>query len=248
MKKILYIFSFIATLALLAVSCAKDGMSDTSGSGIGGSLARFTIAANHLYLADASDLHVYDLSNPENPVKKESIYVDWAVETIFPYGNQLFIGSRNGMYIYSIANPAKPVKLGQALHLRACDPVVAKDTFAYVTLQGGSACGSATDGLYIYNVSKVTEPKQLSLLEMSTPLGLGLKDSVLFICRRTNGLSVVNVKDPVKPQIMYTRTDAPEYRDVIRIENTLICYVNTGLLLYDVSNLNNIVKIGDMLY
>jgi hypothetical protein len=243
---------FIGTglfLLSLIVACTKDGgnAADSPGTGTGGSLARFTIAANHLYLADYSTIEVYDLADPADPVKKTSVNVGFGVETIYPYLDKLFIGSRDGMFIYSIADPANPVKLGEAHHVRSCDPVIANNTIAYVTLQGGSPCGPAEDGLYIYDIINITAPVQKSLFPISTPLGLGLKDSVVFVCRGGSGLSLVNVKNPSSPKLMYTVNDG-NFKDVIPYDNLLICYVSTGLQVYDISNLEKIVKIGTVNY
>ena len=245
-KIVSYSWLFIMVLSL---ACTKDSgrSADSSGTGTGGSLARFTIAANHLYLADNYTLEVYDLADAANPVKKSSVNVGFGVETIYPYLDKLFIGSRDGMFIFSIADPSNPVKLGEARHVRSCDPVVANDEIAYVTLQGGSPCGPAKDGLYIYDIKNISAPVQKSLLEISTPLGLGLKDSVVFVCRGSAGLSLVNVKNPSSPQLMYTIDDS-NFKDVIPFDNLLICYVNTGLRIYDISNLNKIVKVGTVNY
>lgn len=241
---------FILAFAIICYSsCTKDGASADAagGTGTGGSLARFTIAGNYLYLADYSTIEVFDINNPQSPVKKASIPVGFGVETIFPYKDKLFIGSRDGMFIYSLANPAKPQLLGSAQHVRSCDPVVANDSIAYVTLKGGRPCGPVEDGLYVYNITNITKPQQTALLKLSTPEGLGLKDSVVFVCRGQNGLSAVNVKVNNSPKVMYTLTDA-DYKDVIPMGDVLICYVATGLLLYDISNLNKITTIGTFQY
>ena len=239
------------SLVILISSCEKDGaganLQSSSGTGTGGSLARFTIAANHLYLADYSSIGVYDLADPNNPVWKATVNVAFNVETIFLYQDKLFIGSTTGMFIYSIANPSNPVKLGSALHVRSCDPVVASGTTAYVTLKGGSACGPAEDGLYIYDISNVMSPVQKSLFRISNPGGLGIKDSVVFVCRGNSGMSLVNVKNPSLPQLMYTVNDG-NYFDVIPYGNLLICYVATGLFIYDISNLNQVLKVGTVNY
>lgn len=243
------IFTAILVLIVFAVSCSKDAnnANASADTGKGGSLARFTIAAGHLYLADNFSIEVYDLADPTNPVKKTSAYIGFFVETIYPYQDKLFIGSRDGMFVYSITDPAHPVKLGEARHVRSCDPVVANDTIAYITLMGNPNCGPAQDGLYVYNIKNITSPAQVSLLPVSTPLGLGLKDSVVFICRGNSGLSLVNVKDPASPQLMYTIGDA-DFKDVIPLDDILICYVSNGLLIYDIRDLNQIKKISGVEY
>ncbi|HMK26778.1 MAG TPA: hypothetical protein VK483_12180 [Chitinophagaceae bacterium] len=249
MRSLLNIPLFFS-LVILMTSCEKDGASaelKSAGTGTGGSLARFTIAADHLYLADYSSVGVYDLADPNNPVWKTTVNVGMNVETIFPYGDKLFIGSTTGMYIYSISNPSNPVKVGTALHVRSCDPVVASGNISYVTLKGGTPCGTAEDGLYIYDVSNVMSPVQKSLFRISNPGGLGIKDSVVFVCRGNSGMTLVNVKNPSSPQLMYTVNDG-SYLDVIPYGNLLICYVASGLLIYDISNLNQVLKVGTVNY
>jgi hypothetical protein len=240
-----------AFIIISFAACSKEtgvDASSASGTGKGGSLARFTIAANHLYLADYATVEVYDINDPANPVKKNSVSVDFGIETIFPYQDKLFIGSTTGMFIYSITNPASPVKLAEARHVRSCDPVVANGTTAYVTLRGGSPCGPAEDGLYIYDITNVSSPVQKSLLRISTPYGLGVKDTIVYVCRGSNGLSVVNVKNPSSPKLMYTITEGNNFNDVIPYGNLLICYIKAGLLIYDITNPNQLIKLGTVLY
>ena len=52
--------------------------------------------------------------------------------------NRLFIGSQTGMFIYNLSNPDNPVQDGQFNHVRSCDPVIADEKYAYVTLRSGS--------------------------------------------------------------------------------------------------------------
>jgi hypothetical protein len=245
----IHLFLLIVSGSLIFfTNCAKNSESAAAPStGKGGSLARFTISGNHLYLADAYSLETYDISNAVNPVHKNSAYFGRDIETIFPFKDKLFIGSAEGMYIFSLANPDQPKLLGQALHFRSCDPVVANDTMAYVTLRGGTRCGPATDGLYTYNIKDVSKPVQKSLLELSNPYGLGQVDSVVFVCRGNKGLTAVNVKNPSSPKVMYTLTNG-DYKDVIPYDNVMICYVTTGIKLYDLTNLGNIRELGSYTY
>ncbi|MFI5130605.1 MAG: LVIVD repeat-containing protein [Chitinophagales bacterium] len=243
------LFIGFSVLVFIFAACDKENGSaaEANSIGTGGSLARFTISGNYLYLADRNSLKVFDISNASNPIPKPEVPIGFGVETIFPYKDKLFIGSMQGMFIYSLTNPAAPAKLGSAIHLRSCDPVIANDSVSYSTLQGGSPCGPAESGLYIYDIKDITTPVLKKLLPLSTPFGLGLKDSVVFVCRGSNGLSAIKVKDPFNPVVLYTKTDAT-YMDVIPYDNMLICYVRTGIIIYDASNPVNIVKVGTVNY
>jgi hypothetical protein len=108
---------------------------------------------------DYNTIEVIDISDPSAAEIKGNVNVGFGVETIFPYKDKLFIGSVDGMYIYDLANPQVPKKLGEARHVRSCDPVVANDSVAYVTLRGSGNCGAATDGLYTYTTSPILLPR-----------------------------------------------------------------------------------------
>lgn len=241
MKKI--IFGCTILVALMVWSCSKDGTTagnaSAGGTGTGGSLARFTIAGNYLYLADDRQLKVFDISVPAAMSLKKVVDVGFGVETIYPYGDKLFIGSQFGMFIYSISDPQNPVKLGEAQHRRSCDPVVAKDTMAYVTLKGGNACGPATDGLYTYSIKNISSPALLNTLILPRPSGLGYSDTTLFVCCEDSGLAVINIKNPALPKLKQM-IKANAFYDVIPLNDLLVCMVKTGMDLYDISDVNNI--------
>lgn len=237
--KFLFKYFLSAIIILFLFSCTKESAdsaslnSASSDVGKGGSLARFTIVGNYLYAVDNYFLYTYNITNPANPIKTNSVNVSFDVETIYPYKNRLFIGSATGLYIYSIENPGIPSKMGEARHLRSCDPVVANDSIAYVTLKG-TRCGPAEDGLYIYDIKNLFQPLLKTTIKVPTPEGLGLQDSVLYVCCNSNGLKIFNINNPYLPVERKVLKDA-NYKDVIPYGNLLICYVTTGILLYDIS-------------
>lgn len=237
---------FIATLFF---ACEKNAdnrsAASANDSGKGGSLTRFTIAGDYLYAVDNHFLYTYYIKDATNPVVKGQSPLNFDMETIYNFKDKLFIGTRQGLYVYSITDPANPTKLGEAKHARSCDPVVANDTVAFVTLKGNSTCGPAQDGLYIHDVKNILEPVLKTTLLISTPEGLGLQDSVLYVCAGDNGLHVLNVKKPFEPVEIKELKDAV-YHDVIPDGNLLICLVSTGILLYDISEPENPVLINEI--
>lgn len=243
-------YTLIIGLLFLLSACSKDSVTNTNSSGgqngVGGSLARFTLSGNYLYVVGDAVLKTFDVSNPSAPVLKNSISIGRNIETIYPYKNNLFIGSQTGMFIYSIANPAAPVLSGSALHVRSCDPVVANDTAAFVTLRRGTSCGSPNDGLYLYRITNLLSPTLVKTLTLASPYGLGLKDSTLFVCQGSNGIAVVKVNSITNPTVVRTITGA-DFRDVIPYSDLLICYVTDGIALYDISNIANIQFIKKVL-
>lgn len=234
-----------ALISLLFFSCSKDNAGNAvsaNSTGKGGSLSRFTIEGNFLYAVDNHFLYTYDISDAANPVNTNTSGLNFDIETIYPYNNRLFIGTRTGLYIYSLDVPATPVKIGEAQHARSCDPVVANDSIAFVTLKGSSNCGPAESGLYIHDIKNLLHPTLIKKVLMASPEGLGLQGSTLYICCNNDGLKVFNVSDPANPTETRTLTGA-YFKDVIPYGNTLICYVSNGIMLYDISNPANPVQL-----
>ena len=235
------LFKLIVCLLLLS-SCSKDGAADSAFSpptGKGGSLARFTIIGNYLYVADHYEIDVFDISDPANSslVGSVSTSVPGTIETIFPFQGKLFVGSTDGMIVFSLDNPAQPTSLGSVSHLRSCDPVVVNDSIAFITLRSGTRCGPAEDGLYIHRLNNYNDMPLITMLPMSTPFGLGLQDSVLYVTRGTAGMNIYNISAPANPVFIKSLTGR-SFFDVIPYGNLLISQLDTGIELYDITNLS----------
>ena len=188
-------------LIILAIGCSlNEGGSDKysaggTGTGQGGSMAGFTIIGDHLYtIGGANQLKVADISNPSNPVYKKSFTPGFGIETIFPHGKYLFLGSQNGMYIYDATNPENPERLSFYRHIFSCDPVVADDRFAYVTMNSGwGNCGQNINQLQILDISDLKNPKLVLSKGMDSPHGLSIQNDTLVVC--DNGLKVFTVSE-----------------------------------------------------
>ncbi len=248
MKKILYVFiPILFTVLLAACSKGNKGTESASGdTGQGGSLARYTIANQYLYMVDMRELKAFSLANPTDPVLTKTVQVGTDIETIFVFEDKLFIGSRQAMYIYSITNPSSPQYLGEASHVRACDPVIANQDYAYVTVRSGTDCGGTTNALYVYNVANILNPTQVNVIPMSSPYGLGKTDHVLYVCDGGNGLKVYDITSPVYPSHKNT-INGEIFYDVIvdEADDLLICMVQGGTAIYRINgyNLEKLAKI-----
>jgi len=249
MKSLKYML-FIAVLAF-AASCSKQSNSTmgssapdrAGGTGVGGSLARFTIAQNHLYVVDDMKLHTYSLANPSAPQLTHTQILGEDIETIYSYKDKLFIGSMNAMYIYSISDASHPSKLGTASHVRTCDPVVADDTVAYVTVRSGNSCGGSLNAMYVYDVKQVLSPKERNVINIETPWGLGMAGNTLFVCTGSNGLQIYDISNRYQPKLIGQKYD-DTYYDVIPYGNMLICMVQGGTLLYELKPDGQIIKLA----
>lgn len=237
MKKLFYI---IISAAVLIASCDKADTSSgnkttsTSSTGQGGSLARFTTAMDYLYVVDDSKLYTYSMANTAHPQLKGTVDVGFSIETIYSYKDKLFIGSSTAMYVYSLTDPAHPDKLGQAQHVRACDPVVANDSLAYVTVRSGSRCGGTNNALMVYDVKYIMQPLLRTTVNMESPWGLGMKDNRLYVCNGANGLNVYDISNPIQPKLLKQLAGNTFY-DVIIIGNLMVAMIEGGTALYELN-------------
>lgn len=246
MKTICYAYLSLAVLLLAA--CAKDSNSPefANGGGKGGSLAKFAIEGNYLYVVNRATLQVYDIHNSGAPVLKDSLGVGWNIETIFAYDQKLFIGSSDAMFIYNLDNPAKPQRESAVSHFRSCDPVVTQGNTSYVTLRGGRTCGGNVSALLVYDVTDIKRPLQKHSIPLESPYGLGVQDSALYVCNGTNGLVVFDIKNAEVPRELMRVTGDNKYIDVIPYNGVLIAYVEGGIRFFDISEPQKPVLLSDM--
>lgn len=215
-----------------AIAQENSVSSPQSNVGQGGSLARFKIIDDYLYVVDYGDINIFDISDLEVPKVLDDIQVAWDIETIFSQGSILFIGGRQGMYIYDIQNPEKPAFISEFKHGTACDPVVVDGDFAYVTLKGGDFCGSTESGLYVVDISDLKNPELKVIYPMSGPNGLGIKDDLLFICDGDAGLKIYDKSNAPNVTLVNSFEDIFAY-DVIPLPSSLLMIGDRTLYQYE---------------
>ncbi|WP_164972616.1 LVIVD repeat-containing protein [Lacibacter luteus] len=236
----------IVFVSAFFLHCGKDsGANNYAGgspAGQGGSLARFAVVGNYMYAVDKENLSVFSIADAANPQLVNIVKVGFEIETIFPFKDKLFIGSTSVVHIFSISNPQSPEKLSQAISpdvMRRCDPVVAKDTVAYATLRVNGACGGVQSILACYDVKDITRPVQRGVALVGEPYGLGYKDNVLYVCDRQRGLIVFDISKAYEPVQIKTIWTGRWFLDVIPYNDLLICWTDTGVSLYDITDNRN---------
>ncbi len=238
MKNYIYLLLVFALYA-----CSSDDTSNSNAvTGQGGSLAQFTIAGDYLYTVDSFSLNVFNITKQESPVQVNTAYVGFDIETLFNDKEFLYIGSQTGMFIYSIENPEEPKKLAEVSHFRACDPVVANDTHAFVTLDGSTGCGGEISALEIYDIKNPSSPTLVSTRNLLAPKGLGLFNNYLFVCD-----DEVKVFDISKPEesVLVNSISISAFDVIIRDEHLFVIGDNNVFqYLLDSNDINNITELS----
>lgn len=215
-------------------------------SGIGGSMARFTIYQNYLYAVDHSSLQTFDITTPSNPLVWAKINIGWDIETIFPFKDKLFIGSTTGMFIYDNSVPWKPRQISRFAHARGCDPVVANDSLAFVTLRTGTRCAGNQNQLDILDIKDLYNPRFIETYPMQEPAGLGIDNNVLFVCDGRAGLKVFDFTKPKELKLLNWQTDFTTY-DVIPLGSYAIVIGSDGLYQFNYKNPEKLILLSKIL-
>jgi hypothetical protein len=220
---------------------ANVGGSGREAIGIGGSMARFGINGQHLYIVDNQDMHIFDISNSQDPnrVNEVRVGMGWGIETIFPYQDKLFIGSNVGMFIYDNSNPQNPTYLSEFQHADVCDPVFVDGNFAYVTLRSGTNCQGFSNQLDVIDITNITNPTLVSSTNMHNPHGLTVEDDKLYLCDGSDGFKVFDIADKqsIGQNELFHDGSIPAY-DAITIPraNAVLVIGKDGFYQYNTSN------------
>ena len=226
------------------------GLSSSSGAtgttyGVGGSMARFGLYKNLLYVVNQNGLLSFKLNSNSDVTLLNTKYMGWNVETIFISDNHLFLGTQSGMIVLALDVPENPTQIGTFTHMTSCDPVVIKGDLAFVTLKGGSTCrGGTLNQLDVVQMSNsYSKFTLLKSYPMSGPQGLGIDGDLLFLCDGDAGLKIYNAADPLAILPVATFPSINAY-DVIPMNKYLFAIGEKGFTLYDYSNIQNIKQIG----
>lgn len=215
---------------------AASNASAATNTGTAGSMAAMVLIDNYLYaISEPHSLGVVNVADALHPSLVYSMPSGFDLETIYPFGNMLFLGSAEGVFMYDLSNPAQPLQKGMFSHGRACDPVIADGSYAYVTLHSGTTCGGASNELDVLNVQDPSVAQSIRNYPMTSPQGLCKDGNLLFVCDGTTGVKVFDAQDPANLKQLESTGTGRAY-DVIASGQHLLVVADKGLYQYDYSN------------
>ncbi len=206
-----------------------------SSVGVTGSMSRFAVLQNYLYAVTPSTLNAVDIANAAAPQLAGKQSTNAFIETIFPFKDKLFLGSTTGMFIYTTTNPVKPTMTGQFSHARLCDPVIADNNFAYVTLHSNATrCMGTMNQMDVLDIQNISQPKMVKTYALTSPKGLSKDGNTLMICDG-NALKIFDATDAANIVLKQTINIAETY-DVIAFNGNAYVSAKDGLYQYSYSN------------
>jgi hypothetical protein len=228
----------------------------SSNSAIAGSMARFLMVGEHLYvISSEQQVCVFDVNGSNlNKITSFQPFMNgggWGeIETLFTFENHLFIGSTTGMFAYNVSNSASPNFVSQYNHFTACDPVVANEQFAFVTLRGGNECGwEAINELQALDIKDIFNPSLITTFGMDSPQGLTIDNDskLVFVCDGMSGLRVMNFEALESGQLsQVNHISGFNAYDVILKDKRLHLIGDDGLKQFSFDNDGNIQLISTL--
>ena len=246
---------FTASLLFFTISCSKLDSTSQSNITLSGSYATLLIVDNFLYAINEEELTTFDITDNKDPKELNKQNVGFDIENIYHNAGVLFIGSSTTLYIFSINEIGIPVKKSETEYnfdnqeWQPCDPVIANDEFAYVTLstsiEGLGPCGGrvSINQLRIYDISDFSAPVLISITEMEFPKGLAIDQDVLYVCEGNLGVKVMDVSDPSAP-ILIDFLDGFQSYDLILKGNLMMVVGPSEIRQFDISDVNDIVYLS----
>lgn len=202
-----------------------------------------TLVGDYLYaIPEEHTVGAVNIADSTNPTAVSSEAFGYDLETIFPIQGNLLVGSKEGVFVYSISNPAQLTEVGEFKHGTACDPVIANSAYAYVTLRSGTDCGGAANELDVLNAQDISNSAQIAAYPMTSPTGMCLDGSLLFVCDST----IVRVFDASNPANLLQLSAVPvnSPKDVIAGNHVMLVVAADGLYQFDYTDPGNITKLS----
>ncbi len=238
----IYPFFYEMDYAMLGAVNAGVGGNTSNAPGMAGSMARFMINEDYLYVIDMGwYIKIFDMTSPESPLAKGGFSANNNAETLFIKDDVLYIGGQSGMQIFDVSDAAAPSFISSYRHITACDPVVVDDNYAFVTLRSNDICGGVTNQLDVVDVRNLEMPTLKNTVALTNPHGLGIDGDYLFICDGDDGLRVFDASDAENMTINNQLIQFNDINaiDVIPLGDVLLTIGEKGFYQYDYTNIND---------
>ncbi len=239
MKKLIQL-SFFTLIVIFG--CQKESNSSASetsdaGNSVGksGSMAKYIIHENYMYMQQGPILNIYQIGNSKNPILISQFDTKRGdIETLFANNDNLFYGTMSGMIIYSIKNRMAPEYVSEYRHIVSCDPVVVDGNLAYVTLSAETQCRGVNQ-LDIIDISDIKNPIKLISYPFKNPKGMAINNGIMYLCNGTDGLLVLDSENYKSVKEISSYKNIHAY-DCILNNNVLTVTGKTGIYQFDCSD------------
>lgn len=149
------------------------------------------------------------------------------------------------MHAYDVSNPGSPSYISNYEHMTSCDPVVANEKYAFVSLRSGVDCGrNDINQLDIVNIDNMMYPYLERTLPLTNPHGLSIdaEKNLLFVCDGDAGMNVYNVSNATSLVALATR--GGDSYDAITANDRVYVIGSEGLVQYSYTESGQLTQLS----
>jgi len=201
------------------------------------------ISGEYAYLSTGDELYIYNISDPENPIKIGSFFVKSNVRTMAMSGDYAILSYATGISVIDISDPEDPVKVSELHHEGIYSAAGSQ-------IIGDYLYRFCYDDLIIVDISDPYNPFEVSRYDYP-PLFLDhfhtsyLDENHLFIswCR-SHKIAVIDISDPYNPFEAGVVEHPDAGRGLFARDDHLYFDYGGNFTIYNISDLSNPVEIG----
>ncbi len=247
----------ILSLSFLLFSCTEVAVYDeTEESAITGKYNTMKVVDDFIYAITDTELITIDRTDSQNLQEIDKHELGGRLENLYVVDGAIFIGSETDMHIFTIQSNGIPSIQSSTQHIefgdtpvRFCDPVVASQDIAYVTLTtettAPGGCGTQeVNSLLIYDVHDKTAPILKNELNLDSPQGLAIHGDLLFVTNLNTGTHIYRVDH--HGGLTNENFIAGGAQDVVAVGNKLMIVSSTEINQYDITDVKDIIHYGSI--
>ncbi len=200
--------------------------------------------------AGEDEFHIFDVSNPADPVKAGSYISEGHIVDFVIRGKYAYLSSRDiGLEILDISDPTHPFQVS-VTYTGYIESLVLQDNLVFIgESKGIHVSGYDKSKLHIFDVS---DPTAVVEVGAGTDLGLpmAIYDHYLFTVRRSDSrndadeLNVVDVADPHNPVPIHQDLSFYYIMDIEIGNDILYLASNFQVTIFDISDPSTPVELG----
>lgn len=204
---------------------------------MGGKAQAIFIQGNSLYLGMGTELTIFDITLPTQPVAQGKVVLPDVIEDVFVVENYAYVAaSYGGLRIVDVSTPMAPSEVGAAKNITATGVAVA-NKHAYVTASVDFPDGT-NSGLHIFDVSNPRAPLEVAAtLSGSRGYDVTVQGDYAYIAG--GALFVVDISVPRAPREVNRFVGGVTGAIAVAVADNYAYVVNSqpnGLQVVDVSD------------
>jgi len=200
-----------------------------------------SLVGTQAFLAADNDGFIsVDISDASSPVENWTIFPPHVTWRVSVEDDLAYLANGHGIYIVDVSNPSFPYEVGCWESSFWMTRLAVSGNYVYAAEVGGGA-----PVLRVIDASQADNPIEVGNYNPSESInGITLYNGYVFIAEGSSGVEVIDISNPANPTKINLFTVGAPANEFVMNDDTLYISTDSGLYIYDVSNVLNPVPLG----